>query len=261
MRRGADEAVRAGRGRRGAVPVEAEVRLSTREPKRIRVNGAARRLRGGAARRRLHTLAFTPDRLAVVKGGPATRRAYFDRVLARRSPRPGRRCRPPTAPRSGSATPACAASPRACPTHERSSRGRSRSWSLAARAQDRTRGSGARAARTTPFAAARRRARARVGARSATTRIRRPRSTALDGAARPRTSSAAPPGSARTSTRSASSPATATSGRSARRASSGWPCSRSLLAEAELLASQGGVPPLLLLDDALSELDATAPRS
>ena len=29
-----------------------------------------------------------------------------------------------------------------------------------------------------------------------------------------------------------------------------------LLAEAELLASQVGVPPLLLLDDALSELDA-----
>ena len=31
----------------------------------------------------MHTLVFTPDRLAVVKGGPAARRAYFDRVLAR----------------------------------------------------------------------------------------------------------------------------------------------------------------------------------
>jgi DNA replication and repair protein RecF len=29
---------------------------------------------------------FTPDRLAVVKGGPAVRRAYFDRVLGRLSP-------------------------------------------------------------------------------------------------------------------------------------------------------------------------------
>jgi DNA replication and repair protein RecF len=31
----------------------------------------------------VHTLVFTPDRLAVVKAGPAARRAYFDRVLAR----------------------------------------------------------------------------------------------------------------------------------------------------------------------------------
>ncbi len=33
-----------------------------------------------------------------------------------------------------------------------------------------------------------------------------------------------------------------------------------LLAEAELLLEQGGVPPLLLLDDALSELDADRRR-
>jgi DNA replication and repair protein RecF len=32
------------------------------------------------------TLVFTPDRLTVVKGGPAARRAYFDRVLARLFP-------------------------------------------------------------------------------------------------------------------------------------------------------------------------------
>jgi DNA replication and repair protein RecF len=32
------------------------------------------------------TLVFTPDRLAVVKGGPAVRRAYFDRVLGRLTP-------------------------------------------------------------------------------------------------------------------------------------------------------------------------------
>src|SRR5262249_31152588 len=31
-------------------------------------------------------LVFTPDRLAVVKGGPAVRRAYFDRVLGRLLP-------------------------------------------------------------------------------------------------------------------------------------------------------------------------------
>ena len=33
-----------------------------------------------------------------------------------------------------------------------------------------------------------------------------------------------------------------------------------LLAEAELLSAQVGVPPLLLLDDALSELDAARRR-
>jgi DNA replication and repair protein RecF len=32
------------------------------------------------------TLVFTPDRLVVVKGGPAARRAYFDRVLGRLTP-------------------------------------------------------------------------------------------------------------------------------------------------------------------------------
>jgi DNA replication and repair protein RecF len=37
-------------------------------------------------RSRLPALVFTPDRLAVVKGGPAVRRAYFDRSLARLFP-------------------------------------------------------------------------------------------------------------------------------------------------------------------------------
>jgi DNA replication and repair protein RecF len=32
------------------------------------------------------TLVFTPDRLGIVKGGPAARRAYFDRALGRLSP-------------------------------------------------------------------------------------------------------------------------------------------------------------------------------
>jgi DNA replication and repair protein RecF len=37
-------------------------------------------------RRELSTLVFTPDRLAVMKAGPAARRAYFDRVVARLFP-------------------------------------------------------------------------------------------------------------------------------------------------------------------------------
>jgi DNA replication and repair protein RecF len=37
-------------------------------------------------RREFPTLVFTPDRLAVIKSGPAARRAYFDRVLGRLFP-------------------------------------------------------------------------------------------------------------------------------------------------------------------------------
>lgn len=85
VRRGAETGVARIAGHRGAVAVEAEARLSVREAKRIRWNGAAL---GSAEelRSRIHALAFTPDRLAVVKGGPATRRAYFDRVLVRALP-------------------------------------------------------------------------------------------------------------------------------------------------------------------------------
>jgi DNA replication and repair protein RecF len=39
-----------------------------------------------ALRRAFPTLVFTPDRLSVIKGGPAVRRAYFDRVLSRLHP-------------------------------------------------------------------------------------------------------------------------------------------------------------------------------
>ena len=73
-------------GRRDAgVAVEIEVTLRTRDGKKARLNGAplraAEQLRGEAA-----TLVFTPDRLAVVKSGPAVRRAYLDRALARLLP-------------------------------------------------------------------------------------------------------------------------------------------------------------------------------
>lgn len=85
VRQGADEGLARVAGRRGGVAVEADVRLSVREPKRIRWNGTAV-ASAEELRSRIHALAFTPDRLAVVKGGPATRRAYFDRVLARALP-------------------------------------------------------------------------------------------------------------------------------------------------------------------------------
>jgi DNA replication and repair protein RecF len=73
------------RGRRGESSLELEVTLRAGEGKRAKLNGAglraAEQLRGEVA-----TLVFTPDRLSVVKGGPAVRRAYFDRVLGRLAP-------------------------------------------------------------------------------------------------------------------------------------------------------------------------------
>jgi DNA replication and repair protein RecF len=69
-------------GTEAAVTVESEVTIRPGEPKRIRLNGAP--LAGAdELRDRLTALAFTPDRLAVVKGGPLVRRAYFDRMVGR----------------------------------------------------------------------------------------------------------------------------------------------------------------------------------
>ena len=66
---------------------EALVRLviREREAKQATVNGASLPS-AEALRRRFATVVFTPDRLAVVKGGPAVRRAYFDRALGRLQP-------------------------------------------------------------------------------------------------------------------------------------------------------------------------------
>ncbi len=85
VRFGRDAARVALRGRRAGVPVEVEVTLELGTGKRASLNGA--RLRAAEQlRSEVATLVFTPDRLVVVKGGPAARRAYFDRVLGRISP-------------------------------------------------------------------------------------------------------------------------------------------------------------------------------
>ena len=72
-------------GEHGGSPVEVEVTLKAGEAKRARLNGAALRA-AEELRSRLPTLVFTPDRLSVVKAGPAVRRAYFDRTLVRLYP-------------------------------------------------------------------------------------------------------------------------------------------------------------------------------
>jgi DNA replication and repair protein RecF len=73
------------RGERAGVPLDLEVTLELGSGKCATLNGArlraAEQLRGEVT-----TLVFTPDRLVVVKGGPAARRAYFDRVIGRLTP-------------------------------------------------------------------------------------------------------------------------------------------------------------------------------
>jgi DNA replication and repair protein RecF len=85
VREGADSATIAIHGERGGVATTVDLALSTTSPKRARLNGSTVRS-AEHLRQELSTLVFTPDRLSVVKGGPAVRRAYFDRSLARLYP-------------------------------------------------------------------------------------------------------------------------------------------------------------------------------
>ena len=85
VRHGADRARIALTGSRGGVATGLEVTLGLGEAKQARLNGAPLRS-AEQLRSEVSTLVFTPDRLAVVKGGPAARRAYFDRALGRLYP-------------------------------------------------------------------------------------------------------------------------------------------------------------------------------
>ena len=73
------------RGGRGGTAIDLEVTVELGEGKRAKLNGAPLRA-AEQLRSEIATLVFTPDRLAVVKGGPAVRRAYFDRALGRLAP-------------------------------------------------------------------------------------------------------------------------------------------------------------------------------
>ncbi len=85
IRFGADAGRVALRGALGEGAFETDVVLTRHESRRVELNGerlsSAERLR-----HELTTLVFTPDRLAVVKGAPATRRAYLDRTVGRLLP-------------------------------------------------------------------------------------------------------------------------------------------------------------------------------
>jgi DNA replication and repair protein RecF len=85
IRFGAEGARAAVAGFRGEVRMELEVTVRRGEGKRARLNGAPLRA-AEQLRTMVSTLVFTPDRLGVVKGPPAARRAYFDRALGRLAP-------------------------------------------------------------------------------------------------------------------------------------------------------------------------------
>jgi DNA replication and repair protein RecF len=85
IRFGNDAARVAVEGRRGDVSVSVEVKLETGAAKHASLNGTPLRA-VEHLRAELTTLVFTPDRLGVVKGAPAARRAYFDRALGRLTP-------------------------------------------------------------------------------------------------------------------------------------------------------------------------------
>ena len=85
VRFGAEGARAFASGRLGDVAMELEVTVRRGEGKRARLNGASLRA-AEQLRMTVATLVFTPDRLGVIKGPPASRRAYFDRVLGRLAP-------------------------------------------------------------------------------------------------------------------------------------------------------------------------------
>jgi DNA replication and repair protein RecF len=72
-------------GSRGDNAFATDVLLARHDTRRIELNGD-RLTSGDRLRQELATLVFTPDRLAVVKGGPVTRRAYLDRAVGRLLP-------------------------------------------------------------------------------------------------------------------------------------------------------------------------------
>ena len=86
VRFGADAARVEVRGERAGAPVDVAVTLTVGAAKHATLNGAPLRtveqLRGELA-----TLVFTPDRLGVVKGAPAARRAYFDFAIVNPPPK------------------------------------------------------------------------------------------------------------------------------------------------------------------------------
>ena len=250
--------------------VEVEVGEGGRPPRPDRARAARRgqeppcrrqpRQRRGRARARgRRSVCSLPDRLELVKGPPAVRRAHLDQLVARAVAR-ARGGAPALRPGAGAAKRAAVAGPRrsrvagvARRLGLRARRGGHRAdrRARATRSTCSPRGSPSSAAalglegesRAALRAAQRRRERRRARRRAARApRLRRP-ARAHD----PR---------ARTSTSSRSRSTTAPCGATARRASSARRCSRCCSASARRCSRSRGAAPLMLLDDVMSELDA-----
>ena len=223
--------------------------------KRAKLNGAplrsAEQLRGEVA-----TLVFTPDRLAVVKGGPAARRAYFDRALGRLLP--GRASLPlEYAAAVGQRNAALRRVAIGVSTRDAVA-----PWTEQVAAL----GAALVAARREAIALLAPAFAERAGElglpEAALDYTGEPPTVAgLDGAARPR------PRARRHRARAASRRRDRPRGRAASCARFGSQGEQRLavlsllLAEAEVLGERRGTPPLVLLDDVLSELDAARRRT
>jgi DNA replication and repair protein RecF len=85
IRFGSEAARVALQAKRRSNAVTVEIAIVRGEGKRARLNGAVLPAID-QLRNELPTLVFTPDRLVVIKGGPAVRRAYIDRTLTRLLP-------------------------------------------------------------------------------------------------------------------------------------------------------------------------------
>jgi DNA replication and repair protein RecF len=200
-------------------------------------------------RAEVSTLVFTPDRLGIVKGAPAVSRAYFDRALGRLVPRRRgavggvrRRCRSTqrrVAPRCRTVS----------PTRARSTRGPEQVAAL---------GTELRCARAhalellTP-------AFARLTGASGSSRGSRTRAGPSRASSWTSASRAISSGARRSVGPHLDDVAVLAGDRDLRTYGSQGEQRLAvlslLLAESEILLERGGVPPLLLLDDVLSELD------
>ena len=191
--------------------------------KEVRLNGAAL-ASGEELRSRLAALAFTPERLAVVKGGPIVRRAYLDRMLGRVFP-----SRAQISPTYGRAV----AQRNAALRRVRAGRGRPRLRraldGAGGDARDRARRRAVRAGVAPRARVLESRRVARPHGSSAHLRRSRPHRRGAGASGSPATSSERSPVRARTSATRRSPPAAASYAVSARRESSARPFSRSSL--------------------------------
>ena len=256
LRRGAHAAGAALRGRRTRAH-EITVGFQPGEPKRLRVDGApVERLTDVRARPLVSV--FLPDRLELVTGAPALRRAHLDQVVA--ALRPARAATRRAYAAALAQRNALIAAIRAGPRRPRLPAGMGRrAGPPRHRADGGPRGGrrGPRAALRRPCGGPRAGGRAR---RSPTGRARGPRPPRRWPPSWPSgstaTSSAASPATARTATTSSCAARAATCARTARAASSGWACSRCCWPSARRWREARDAPPLMLLDDVMSELDA-----